>query len=177
LKFDILINFLCVISDIIIIVMAGFAKKKYFRLAKGFMGRAKNCLRITIPKVEKALQKAYIGRKLRKRTLRRNWIQQINAAARDLNINYSRFICGLNRSNIELDRKILADLAQNEPFSFKAVIDEVVIQNEITNKQRYYKLDEMIKRNLITSAKMKKEDYRTQPKNLIRIKSIGDKAA
>jgi large subunit ribosomal protein L20 len=93
--------------------MAGFSKKKYFKLAKGFYGRAKNCLRITIPKVEKSLQKAYIGRKLRKRTLRRNWIQQINAAARDLNINYSRFICGLNRSNIELDRKILADLAQN----------------------------------------------------------------
>lgn len=109
--------------------MAGFAKKKYFKLAKGFFGRSKNCIRITIPRVEKSLQKAYIGRKLRPRNLRKNWIQIINAATRDLNINYSRFICGLNRSNINLDRKILADLAQYEPFSFKAVVDEIKIQN------------------------------------------------
>lgn len=93
--------------------MAGFAKKKYFKLAKGFYGMTKNCLRVTIPKVEKSLQKAYIGRKLRPRNLRKNWIQTINAATRDLNINYSQFVCGLNRSNIQLDRKILADLAQN----------------------------------------------------------------
>lgn len=109
--------------------MAGFAKKKYFQLAKGYYGRSKNCLRITITRVEKSLQKAYVGRKLRPRTLRRNWIQNINSAARDLDINYSRLVCGLNRSNIVLDRKILSDLAQNEPFSFKAVVDEIKIQN------------------------------------------------
>lgn len=103
--------------------MAGFAKKKYFELAKGFYGRSKNCIRITIPRVEKSLQKAYVGRKLRPRNLRRTWIQNINAAARDLNINYSQLICGLNRSNIVLDRKILSDLAQNEPFSFKALTE------------------------------------------------------
>ena len=103
--------------------MAGFAKKKYFQLAKGFYGRSKNCLRITIPRVQKSLQKAYIGRKLRPRILRRNWIQTINTAARDLNINYSTLVCVLNRSNIELDRKILADLAQNEPFSFKSIVN------------------------------------------------------
>lgn len=92
--------------------MAGFAKKKYFKLAKGFFRRNKNCLRITIPRVEKSLQKAYVGRKLRARTLHSGWIQNINAAARDLNINYSRLICGLNRSNVILDRKILSELAQ-----------------------------------------------------------------
>jgi len=80
--------------------MAGFSKKKYFQLAKGFYGRAKNCLRITIPRVEKSLQKAYIGRKQRPRILRRNWIQTINTSARDLNITYSQLVCGLNRSNI-----------------------------------------------------------------------------
>ena len=62
--------------------MAGFSKKKYFKLAKGFYGRAKNCLRITIPRVEKSLQKAYIGRKLRKRNVRKEWIQAINAGTR-----------------------------------------------------------------------------------------------
>lgn len=62
--------------------MAGFSKKKYFKLAKGFYGRAKNCLRITIPRVEKSLQKAYVGRKLRRRNLRREWIQSVNAGVR-----------------------------------------------------------------------------------------------
>lgn len=109
--------------------MAGFAKKKYFKLAKGFFRRNKNCLRITIPRVEKSLQKAYIGRKLRPRNLRRNWIQNINAAARDLHINYSQLICGLNRSNLVLDRKILSELAQYEPYSFKAIVDEIKVQN------------------------------------------------
>jgi large subunit ribosomal protein L20 len=109
--------------------MAGFSKKKYLKLAKGYYGRSKNCIKIVIPRVEKGLQKAFKGRKMRRRILRRDWIQSINTASRDLNINYSRFICGLNRSNIELDRKILANLAQNEPYSFKAVVDEIKIQN------------------------------------------------
>jgi large subunit ribosomal protein L20 len=93
--------------------MAGFSRKKYLKLAKGYYGRAKNCLRITIPKVEKGLQKAYMGRKQRPRIFKRGWIMSINAGVRDLNINYSRFICGLNNSNIVLDRKILADLVIN----------------------------------------------------------------
>jgi large subunit ribosomal protein L20 len=108
--------------------MAGFSKQKYFRLAKGFYGRSKNCLKITIPRVEKSLQKAYVGRKLRPRTLRRNWIMTISAATRDLNMPYSRFINSLTHSNLELNRKILANLATNEPYSFKAVFDEVSFQ-------------------------------------------------
>lgn len=88
--------------------MAGFSRKKYFALAKGFQNRSKNCFRVTVTRVEKSLQKAYIGRKLRKRNLRRNWIANINTATRDLDINYSTFICGLNRSNIIIDRKILS---------------------------------------------------------------------
>jgi len=108
--------------------MAGFNKKKYFKLAKGFYGRAKNCIKLTIPKVEKGLQKAYVGRKLRPRTLRREWIMTISAASRDLNLPYSRFINSLNNSNIDLNRKILADLAKNEPYSFKAIFDEIMVQ-------------------------------------------------
>ena len=85
-------------------------------------------MKITIPRVEKSLQKAYVGRKLRPRTLRKEWIMSISAATRDLNLPYSRFICGLNRSNINLNRKILADLACNEPYSFKSIVDEVNVQ-------------------------------------------------
>jgi large subunit ribosomal protein L20 len=119
-----------------ILFMAGFSKQKYFRLAKGFYGRAKNCLRITIPKVEKGLQKAYIGRKLRPRTMRRNWITTISAATRDLNLPYSRFINQLTNSNINLNRKILADLAMHEPYSFKAVFDELNVQAGTLPKER-----------------------------------------
>jgi large subunit ribosomal protein L20 len=109
--------------------MAGFSKQKYLRLAKGFYGRSKNCLRITIPRVEKSLQKAYVGRKLRPRNLRRNWIISISAATRDLGLSYSRFANSLSVSSLDLNRKILAELAANEPYSFKAVFDEVNVQS------------------------------------------------
>ena len=139
--------------------MAGFSRKKYMKLAEGFYGRAKNCLRITIPRVEKSLVKAYIGRKLRRRTVRREWIATINSATRDLDMKYSHFICGLNRSNIKLDRKILADLAKYEPYSFKAVVDEVKVQFEYYQQKRKYTIEEMVKRNLLTNTKHSKEEY------------------
>ena len=93
--------------------MAGFSKQKYLRLAKGFYGRAKNCLKITIPRVEKSLQKAYVGRRLRRRTMRKNWIMTISAATRDLDLPYSRFINHHTNSTLNINRKILADLATN----------------------------------------------------------------
>ena len=103
--------------------MAGFSKQKYFKLAKGFYGRSKNCLKITIPRVEKGLQKAYVGRRLRRRNMRKNWIMSISAATRDIDLPYSRFTNYLNNSTVNLNRKILADLAMYEPYSFKAVCD------------------------------------------------------
>lgn len=103
--------------------MAGFAKKKYFKLAKGFYGRAKNCHKLAIQKVEKSLQYAYIGRKLRPRTRRRDWISTVSAAVRDHGLRYAQFAHALKWSNIHLDRKIMADLAVNEPFTFKALAD------------------------------------------------------
>ena len=108
--------------------MATFSRQKYRKLAKGFRGRAKNCIRIMAPKVEKSLQYQYISRKLRARDMRKEWIQQINGGTREHSVSYSRFIYGLNNSNINLDRKILANLAINEPYSFKAIVDEVKIQ-------------------------------------------------
>lgn len=111
--------------------MALWSRYKVRRLSKGYFGRSKNCFRIAIRRVFKALQYKYFDRRVRRRTVRKNWILSLNAGVRDHGINYSRFIYGLNRSNILLDRKILADLAQNEPYSFKAVVDEIKEQVEL----------------------------------------------
>jgi ribosomal protein L20 len=114
--------------------MTPWDRKKYYQLAKGFYGRNKNCRRIMIPRVEKALQYAYRDRRVRRRRARRDWIISINAAVREHNINYSNFIYALNRSNIILNRKILSELAINEPYSFKAVVDEIKLHPNIKIK-------------------------------------------
>ena len=94
------------------------------RLAKGFFGRRKNCFSLAIRAVEKGLQKAYIGRKLKKRAARREWILQISAGAREHNISYAKLIFGMRYAEIGVNRKILATLAQQEPYSFRAVVEE-----------------------------------------------------
>jgi large subunit ribosomal protein L20 len=81
-----------------------------------------------VPKVERALKFAYRDRRVRPRIMRKNNIMTINAAVREHNINYSRFVQSLNNSNLQLNRKVLANMAINEPFSFKAVVDELKIQ-------------------------------------------------
>mmetsp|Transcript_22276 Transcript_22276/g.46285 ORF Transcript_22276/g.46285 Transcript_22276/m.46285 type:complete len:124 (+) Transcript_22276:49-420(+) len=100
-------------------------KEKIFQLAKGFRGRAKNCIKIAGPRVEKALQHAYVGRKLKKRQWRSLWITRINAATKEHMMSYSRFMHGLSVQNINLNRKALSELAMTEPFSFKALVDQV----------------------------------------------------
>ena len=92
--------------------------KKITDAAKGYRGRRKNTFRIANQAVEKAGQYAYIGRKLKKRQFRALWIQRINAAARLHGLTYSRFMDGLNKAGISLDRKVLADIAGNEPEVF-----------------------------------------------------------
>ena len=99
--------------------------KKILKLAKGYRGRAKNCYRIAIQRVEKALQYAYRDRKVRKRDFRGLWIQRINAAVREHGLIYSQFINGLKIANIGLDRKVLADLAVKEPIAFVKIIEKV----------------------------------------------------
>ena len=111
--------------------MANWSRKKVFRLAKGFTGRSNNCFGLALRKVLKKLTYAYRDRKVKKRLMRRQWIHSINAGVREHGISYSRFTCGLTRSNILLDRKILADLAINEPFSFKSVVEEVNKQTDL----------------------------------------------
>jgi large subunit ribosomal protein L20 len=120
--------------------MALWSRQKVFALSKGYFGRSKNCFRIAIRRVFKALQYQYRDRKVRRRVVRTEWIQSLNAGCNDLNLNYSRFIYGLNRSNILLDRKILSNLVQYEPYSFKAVVDEVKSQAIMPNMKPQEKI-------------------------------------
>ncbi|CAH3036564.1 large ribosomal subunit protein bL20 [Pocillopora verrucosa] len=96
-------------------------RAKILALAKGFRGRSKNCYSIAIRRVHKALQYQYISRRLKKREMRALWITRINIATREHNVNYSNFINKMAQCNIQLNRKILADLAIHEPRSFKAL--------------------------------------------------------
>ncbi|KAL3678053.1 hypothetical protein R1sor_021009 [Riccia sorocarpa] len=93
------------------------------QLAKGFRGRAKNCIRISRERVEKALQYAYRDRRNKKRDMRGLWIQRINAGARQHGVNYGQLMHGLNTENVQLNRKVLSELAMHEPYSFKTLVD------------------------------------------------------
>lgn len=105
-------------------VTAHARHKSVLKQAKGFYGRRKNTIRIARQAVEKAGQYAYRDRKVRKRNFRALWIQRINAAAREIGLTYGRFIDGLNKSGIEVDRKVLADLAVHEPDAFRALANK-----------------------------------------------------
>ncbi|MBP7190285.1 MAG: 50S ribosomal protein L20 [Rickettsiaceae bacterium] len=96
--------------------------RKIIKLAKGYRGRAKNCFTVAIEKVEKALRYAYRDRRNRKRDFRALWIQRINAAARLHGMVYSQLINGLAKAGVEVDRKILADLAVKNPEAFADVV-------------------------------------------------------
>ena len=100
-------------------------RKKVLKKAKGFFGRRKNVWTVAKNAVEKAMQYAYRGRKEKKRSFRSLWVMRINAGAREHGVTYSQFIGGLKKNNIELNRKVLADLAMNHPEAFKAVVDLV----------------------------------------------------
>ncbi len=106
-------------------VVARAKHKKVLEQAKGFYGRRKNTIRAAKAAVDKAGQYAYRDRKVRKRNFRALWIQRINAAARLEGFPYSRFIHGLEKAGIEIDRKVLADIAGNDPTGFKAIADKV----------------------------------------------------
>ena len=96
--------------------------RKVLKQAKGYYGRRKNTIRVAKQAVEKAGQYAYRDRKVRKRTFRALWIQRINAAARLHGLTYGRFIDGLNKAGVELDRKVLADIAMHEAEAFSAIV-------------------------------------------------------
>jgi large subunit ribosomal protein L20 len=105
-------------------VTAHAKHKKVLKQAKGYYGRRKNTIRVAKQAVEKAMQYAYRDRKVKKRNFRALWIQRINAAAREHGLTYGRFIHGLSVAGIEIDRKVLADLAVKDAAGFKVLVDQ-----------------------------------------------------
>ena len=105
-------------------VTAHARHKKVLKKARGYYGRRKNTIRVAKQAVEKAGQYAFRDRKRKKRTFRALWIQRLNAAVRPFGMTYSRFIDGLSKSGIILDRKVLSDLAINEPAAFQAIAEK-----------------------------------------------------
>lgn len=99
-------------------------RKKILKMAKGYRGRSKNCITVARQKVEKGLRYAYRDRRAKKRTFRSLWIQRINAGAREHDMVYSQFMSGLIKAGVEVDRKVLSDLAIHEPAAFKALVDQ-----------------------------------------------------
>ncbi len=105
-------------------VTAHARHKKVVARAKGYRGRNKNNFRISLEKVEKGLQYAYRDRRAKKRNFRRLWITRINAGVREHGLTYSQFMNGLGKAGIDLDRKVLSDLAVREPEAFKSLVDQ-----------------------------------------------------
>ena len=102
--------------------------KKIIKSAKGFYGRRKNTFRVANQAVEKAGQYAYRDRKVRKRDFKSLWIQRINAGCRLHGLKYSQFINGLKKINLNLNRKVLSDLASNEPKVFNIIVDQIYLK-------------------------------------------------
>ncbi len=100
-------------------------RKKVLKQAKGYFGRRKNVWTVAKNAVDKAMLYSYRDRRNKKRTFRRLWITRINAGARQYGMSYSQFMGAVKKNNIELNRKVLADLAMNHPDAFKAVVNQV----------------------------------------------------
>ncbi|MDW6024542.1 50S ribosomal protein L20 [Mesorhizobium sp. BAC0120] len=111
-------------------VTAHAKHKKVLKAAKGFYGRRKNTIRIAKQAVERSKQYAYRDRKNRKRSFRALWVQRINAAVREHGLTYGRFIDGLNKAGIEIDRKVLSDMAIHEPQAFGALVAKAKVALE-----------------------------------------------
>ena len=98
--------------------------KKIIKLAKGFQGRGNNCFRVAIERVEKSLQYAYRDRRAKKRDLRSLWITRINAASREHGLTYSQFINGVKQAGLDLNRKMLSEIAISSPAAFKEIAEK-----------------------------------------------------
>ena len=105
-------------------VTARARHKKVFEFTKGHRGRRKNVFRVAIQSMDKALQYAYRDRRVKKRDFRGLWIQRINAGVREHGLTYSTFINGLKKANIEINRKILSEIAFHEPVAFKVIVEK-----------------------------------------------------
>lgn len=113
--------------------------KKIIKLAKGYRNRSKNCFRVAVQKVEKGLQYAYRDRRTKKRDFRRLWVQRINAAVRAHGMVYSQFINGLKHADVELNRKMLSELAVQQPESFARIVQ--VAKDALASSEKQQKLE------------------------------------
>jgi large subunit ribosomal protein L20 len=107
------------------VVAARHKRKRIMKLAKGYFGRRKNVWTVAKNAVEKGLVYAYRDRKQKKRDFRGLWIQRINAGVREYGLSYSQFMGALKKADIQLNRKVLADLAMNNPAAFKGIVEKV----------------------------------------------------
>ncbi len=107
------------------VVAARRKRKKLLKLTKGYFGARKNVYTVAKNTYEKGFTYAYLDRRNKKREFRKLWIQRINAAVRQYDLNYSQFIGKLNEKDVRINRKVLADLAMNHPDAFKAIVDSV----------------------------------------------------
>jgi large subunit ribosomal protein L20 len=107
-------------------VTAHAKHRKTLKAAKGYYGRRKNTIRVAKQAVEKAMQYSYRDRKVKKRTFRALWIQRINAAVREHGLSYGKFIHGLTKAGVEVDRKMLAELAVKDSAAFKMIVEKSV---------------------------------------------------
>lgn len=98
--------------------------KRWLKLAEGFRGRRSKCFKLAKRSVQKALEHAYIGRKQKKRNFRSLWIVRINAAAKNEGLSYSKLVNGLKKANIQIDRKVLADIAARDSVGFAAIVQK-----------------------------------------------------
>ena len=105
-------------------VVARRSHKKIMARAKGYFSRRKNIFRVAVQAVEKAEQYQYRDRRAKKRNFRALWIQRINAGTRELGLTYGRFINGLNKAGVTVDRKVLSDLAIHDPVAFKVIVEK-----------------------------------------------------
>ena len=107
------------------VVAARHKRKRMMKMAKGYFGRRKNVWTVAKNAIEKGLLYAYRDRKAKKRDFRGLWIQRINAGAREHGLSYSQFMGALKKANIDLNRKVLADLAMNHPEAFKGIVEKI----------------------------------------------------
>lgn len=105
-------------------------KRKILAFARGFYGRQRNCWTVAVRAVHRAWAKAYIGRKLKKRAFRADWVQKINAAARQFGVPYSQLVRFLPAAGVDLNRQVLSDLAVTEPYAFRALVEAARAQRD-----------------------------------------------
>eukprot|EP00823_Brevimastigomonas_motovehiculus_P009515 TRINITY_DN9190_c0_g1_i1.p1 TRINITY_DN9190_c0_g1~~TRINITY_DN9190_c0_g1_i1.p1 ORF type:complete len:191 (+),score=38.85 TRINITY_DN9190_c0_g1_i1:169-741(+) len=114
------------------------SKANVLKRSKGFFGRASNCIKIARMRVEKGLQKQILSRKYLQRDLRKSWIHMIGAGSRQYGINYSELICSMKKEQIILNRKMMADLSTNEPYSFRSLVEHIRLSQSIPRIAKPY---------------------------------------